>query len=313
MLVTASRQTLLFFILKKNAMLDFTINGKELAIGFSLLAGLLGIVIIALRYYLTQTGKNLDIKEIIHPAARNKRPEVDALRWTGTIFRGGMAVALTMTILAFSWTTTEKKVFIPEDAYIDDIMEVIPPTSDFRQPPPPPPPPPKLEIVPDIEPIEDPVFVDNSIDVDDVVDVKPIVKMDKPTPPVIAPPEREEDVAPLKFAEQMPRFLSNKCESGSSDEEIRQCAQGEMLQFIYKNIKYPSIAKENGIEGTVVIRFVVSKKGEVQDATIVKDVAGGCGKEALRVVKLMSKWKAGRQGGRNVPVYFNLPVKFQLQ
>jgi protein TonB len=86
-----------------------------------------------------------------------------------------------------------------------------------------------------------------------------------------------------------------------------------MLQFIYKNVKYPAIARENGIEGTTVIRFVVSKTGEVEQAEILKDLAGGCGKEALRIVKKMPKWKPGRQGGRNVAVYFNLPIRFKLE
>jgi protein TonB len=111
----------------------------------------------------------------------------------------------------------------------------------------------------------------------------------------------------------MPRFLSAECESKGSKEEIKQCAQGEMLKFIYKNIKYPPIARENGVEGTVVIRFVVDKNGNVKEPEILRDIKAGCGAEAMRVVNMMPKWKPGQQRGRKVPVYFNLPVKFKLE
>ena len=88
-----------------------------------------------------------------------------------------------------------------------------------------------------------------------------------------------------------------------------------MLEFIYKNIKYPPIARENGVEGTTVIRFVVDKDGSVQDPQIVRDIGAQCGQEALRVVELMNskglKWIPGKQRGKAVKVYFNLPVKFQ--
>lgn len=116
------------------------------------------------------------------------------------------------------------------------------------------------------------------------------------------------------MVEDMPRFPG--CEDIANKAEREQCAQKKMLEFIYKNIKYPPIARENGIEGMAVIQFVVDEKGKIKDPKIVRDLAGGCGQEASRVVKLMAdqvNWIPGKQRGKAVPVYFNLPVRFKLE
>jgi len=86
-----------------------------------------------------------------------------------------------------------------------------------------------------------------------------------------------------------------------------------MLKYVHDRIKYPSIAKEVGIEGRVIIQFVVEKDGSITQANIVRDIGGGCGAEALRVVKSMPTWIPGRQQSNPVRVRFTLPVKFGLQ
>jgi len=85
-----------------------------------------------------------------------------------------------------------------------------------------------------------------------------------------------------------------------------------LMEFIYKNISYPKLAKENSIEGTCYVSFVVQEDGSVSDIEIKRDIGGGCGEVAKSIVKKMPKWKPGKQRGRNVPVTFNLPIKFQL-
>jgi len=96
----------------------------------------------------------------------------------------------------------------------------------------------------------------------------------------------------------------------------KACADKAMLQFIYQHIQYPAIARENGIEGTVVVRFVVEKDGSIQQATVIRDIGGGCGAEGLRVVNLMNVkqklWTPGKQRNKAVRVQFNLPIKYQL-
>jgi protein TonB len=79
------------------------------------------------------------------------------------------------------------------------------------------------------------------------------------------------------------------------------------------HIRYPSLAKDNGIEGTVVVRFIVEKDGSISQPAIIRDIGGGCGAEALRVVKSMPTWLPGKQQGRPVRVQFSLPVQFKLR
>ena len=66
--------------------------------------------------------------------------------------------------------------------------------------------------------------------------------------------------------------------------------EAELFKFLQKNIEYPSLAKENNISGVVPLTFVVNKDGSVSDVSILRDIGGGCGKEAVRVVKAMPKW-----------------------
>lgn len=115
-------------------------------------------------------------------------------------------------------------------------------------------------------------------------------------PAVIEEPVKEEE--PFTFVEQMPSFPDGT---------------EAMYKFIYDNIKYPAIARENGISGQVIVQFVVAKDGSITKATVARGIGGGCNEEALRVVKMMPRWKPGKHNGRTVPVTFTLPIKFVLQ
>ncbi len=98
-------------------------------------------------------------------------------------------------------------------------------------------------------------------------------------------------------------------------EQMPQFPGGDkaMMEFLGRNIKYPVIAQEQGIQGTVVLRFVVGKSGEVGDVEVLRSLDPSCDKEAIRVVKSMPKWVPGKQNGNPVLVYYTLPVRFKLQ
>ena len=99
--------------------------------------------------------------------ARNKYPDVDAFKQSGTFFNFGLLAALVLTILAFSWTTYEEVVVIPEGALeLEEDIEIEPPRTAEPPPPPPPPPPPVIEEVPEeeIEEEDEPEFVDQSVE-----------------------------------------------------------------------------------------------------------------------------------------------------
>jgi len=86
-----------------------------------------------------------------------------------------------------------------------------------------------------------------------------------------------------------------------------------LIQYLSSNVRYPAVAQENEIQGRVVVRFVVTSKGEVDRVEIVRSVDNALDKEAIRVVKAMPKWIPGKQNGENVSVWFLLPVNFRLQ
>ncbi len=85
-----------------------------------------------------------------------------------------------------------------------------------------------------------------------------------------------------------------------------------MAQFIQKNLKYPEIALENGIEGTVVVEFVVERDGSITNIKVLKEIGAGCGNEAMRIVKLMPKWNPGKQRDMAVRVKMRAPIKFRI-
>ena len=87
----------------------------------------------------------------------------------------------------------------------------------------------------------------------------------------------------------------------------------ELMKYVAEHTKYPTAALENGIEGTVYIRFVVTRSGEVGEAKVLRAVDPLLEEEALRVVKSMPKWTPGKNNGNPVNVWFIIPVKFMLQ
>lgn len=84
------------------------------------------------------------------------------------------------------------------------------------------------------------------------------------------------------------------------------------FKWLQKNIKYPSICQEQGVQGRVIVAFVVNRDGSIVDAKVVRSPDDHLSEEALRVVKLMPKWKPARQGNKTVRSRFNLPVMFRL-
>ncbi len=89
--------------------------------------------------------------------------------------------------------------------------------------------------------------------------------------------------------------------------------QAELMSWLGKNIRYPVIAQENGIQGRVVCQFVVGSDGSVRDIKVVRSLDPSCDKEAVRVIQSMPKWIPGRQNGKAVSVRYTLPVTFRLQ
>ena len=86
-----------------------------------------------------------------------------------------------------------------------------------------------------------------------------------------------------------------------------------LYKYLAQNIKYPQLARDNNITGRVYVTFVVERDGSITGCKVLRDIGGGCGAEAVRVVKSMPKWTPGKQRGKAVRVQFNLPVNFNLR
>lgn len=85
-----------------------------------------------------------------------------------------------------------------------------------------------------------------------------------------------------------------------------------LFMFICMNLSYPDQARDNGLEGVVIVRFVVKKDGTIGNVKLLRDIGGGCGQAAVEMVKSMPRWKPATQSGKPVNFEFTLPVKFQL-
>jgi len=86
-----------------------------------------------------------------------------------------------------------------------------------------------------------------------------------------------------------------------------------MSSYLGKNLHYPDEARKKGIEGRVIIRFIVTTKGDIDSVTILKGIGGGCDEEAARVISNMPKWRSGKKDGKKVEVFFTQPINFKLE
>ena len=87
----------------------------------------------------------------------------------------------------------------------------------------------------------------------------------------------------------------------------------ELMKFFSQNLVYPEIAKRAGVEGKVILSFIVDKNGNITDVKIAKSIGAGCDEEAMRVLKTMPHWIPGKQNGNPVLTRINLPVVFKLR
>ena len=171
--------------------------------------------------------------------------------------------------------------------------------------PPPPPPPPPAELEQKVK------FVAPKVTTEEVVETPDIFNQDDLNKKPIEAVAIEEAVAEVKeevieVEEKKPIFrIVEEMPSFPGGDEPR-------VKFLRDNIMYPQMAKENNIQGTVYITFVVDSKGHVTDVKILRGIGGGCDEEAIRVVKLMPPWNPGKQNGKSVRVQFNMPIRFTL-
>ncbi len=119
----------------------------------------------------------------------------------------------------------------------------------------------------------------------------PLPPLPPPVPPTLDPETEENQI--FVVVEQMPELIGG-------------------LDSIRRKVRYPAVARKAGLEGRVIVQFIVDKEGRVQDATVVRGIGGGCDEEALRVVS-EARFRPGKQRGKHVKVKMSVPVTFRLQ
>jgi len=220
-----------------------------------------------------------------------KNPEADLEKKRPMRVLAGMVVALSFVLIAFEWKTFDEIKGDLGTLKTENVEEEIIPITEQEAKPPPPPPPP----APIIEIVEDDVEVEE-VEIQDVeADQTTVVE----APPVIEEVHEVEEAEPDFFTivEEMPAYPGG---------------DAALMAFLQKNIKYPQIAKENGISGVVYVSFIVDKSGKVTEVKVVRGVDSFLDKEAIRVVSSLSGYSPGKQRGKPVPVQFTLPIRFQL-
>lgn len=129
------------------------------------------------------------------------------------------------------------------------------------------------------------------------------------------------DTTIYEIAERLPLPLLASCQPERhlnwTEDSIRRCADAQLLSLVAKNIRYPEEARQNGLEGTVVASFVVEPSGRISGIRILKDIGGGCGAEASRVIQALDeaglRWIPAQVAGKSVRMRQALPLRFRLQ
>ena len=218
-----------------------------------------------------------------------KTDRADLEKIKGTLLIGGIVFAAALVLVAMEYKVYEQKKSDLGELKVDMIEEEVIPRS--RQQPPPPPPPPKpttvIDIVEDEEEIEEELVIED-MEVDEDTEIQQIEQVE----------EDVEEEKIFKIVEDMPQFPGG---------------QQALMKYLAENIKYPAIARDAGIQGTVFVTFVVDENGNVGEVEVLRGIGGGADEEAKRVVRSMPKWKPGKQRGKPVKVQYNLPVRFTLK
>lgn len=225
---------------------------------------------------------------------KSPKADLEGKKLTGLLV--GFVLILAAMAVAFEWTEYDRKVTTDSGAEMPAFEEEMVPITEQQEPEQAPPPPeaPKVEEV--LQIAENDAKVEQSTI--QASDNKEAVEI-KYTPKHVEPVEEKvEEEQIFQVVEEMPEYPGG---------------MAECLKFISSNIKYPTIAQENGVQGRVIVQFVVNQDGSIVDPVVMRSVDPYLDKEALRVIKMMPKWKPGKQRGKAVRVKYTVPVTFKLQ
>lgn len=225
---------------------------------------------------------------------KKKKNDSANLEKSKTLFRQmGIILSLGMMFIAMEYTTADIKaeqISMKNELVVEE--EFMPITRMETPPPPPPPPPPAFTEVLNI--VDDNIELDEELELDDMeLDEAEEVEI-----MMFEEESEEDDNFIFQRVEKMPEFPGG---------------YAALAKYLGGNLHFPEVARDNGIEGRVYVKFVVNKQGHLQDIEILKGVDRALDKEAIRVVSQMPYWNPGEQRGQAVNVACNLPITFSLE
>lgn len=210
-----------------------------------------------------------------------KSPEADLRKYYIIFFEMSLIVVLLTALIVakLDFRSNEKTVDLNEEQKVVKMEEIV--QTEHQNTPPPPPRPPVPVEVPDDEVIEDQILnIDAELNLDQELEMPP-------------PPQEEEEEDFFVIVEKMPKIKGGLV-------SIQQC------------VEYPEMARKAGIEGRVIVQFIVNENGEVEEnPKVVRGIGGGADEEALRCVK-RAEFTPGMQRGEPVRVQFTVPVVYNL-
>lgn len=223
-----------------------------------------------------------------------KNEKADLENKKTTFLQLGLVVTIALILIAFEWTTTDKKDNVFADLQEEVLEEEQAPITEEQEPPQETPP--EVNVTDIFEIVDNDVKIENEILFNDLVTEDTQVAM-YTWNPVQEEEEVKDDV--FMIVEDMPTFRGGDVQRFSN--------------WVKERVKYPQIAQENGIQGKVFIGFIVEADGTVSNVTILRSVDKSLDDEAVRVVESSPKWNPGKQRGQPVRVRFSITVNFQLQ
>jgi len=228
-----------------------------------------------------------------------KTPEANLENKRGAWKAIGFVASLSLLLSALAWTSYDVAITRAID-FEADLLEDEEIPVNVVQPPPPPPPPQQTTV---IEIVDDEEEIEEELEIEDI-------ELDEDTEIEFIDYEEEEEDDPFMIVENMPAM--GDCKKLRGDER-HQCTQLEIIKYVSKNTKYPPIAKDAGIQGTVFVYFVVGKDGKVKDVRVLREVDSRLDAEAIRVVESLPTFEPGEQRGKAVSVQYTIPVKFIIR
>ncbi|MDQ3192231.1 MAG: energy transducer TonB [Bacteroidota bacterium] len=228
-----------------------------------------------------------------------KNPQIDLEKKKPMFLKIGLVVSLALALMALEWKSYEgNSAGLGQLVLNHEEVEMIPITLPEL---PPLPPPPKAVI--EFEIVDNEVEIETEVEINSEAHEATVIE-------IIPEAEKIEEIEIFRIVEEMPSFPG--CEKIADFDQRKMCTDEKIQEFLFKNTKYPQMAKDAGITGTVYVNFAIGPDGKAKNISIVRGVKG-LDEEAIRVTQAFPVFSPGKQRGKLVTVEYTLPFKFVLK